>query len=153
MISPLVVGNEIIRRYNNGLCQELSPMKLQKLLYFIHGRYLAETGRPLFMEDFKAWQYGPVLPSVYQEFSAYGANNIHSYARDSLGVAYFLKDCEENRVLKNIMETQLNKYKDYSAKELSAKTHEKDSPWYSTICNATIDNEKIRDYFLKHIEA
>ncbi|MFQ5632018.1 MAG: Panacea domain-containing protein, partial [bacterium] len=37
----------------------ISPMKLQKLVYFAHGYYLAITGQPLIEEEIQAWRYGP----------------------------------------------------------------------------------------------
>ena len=44
-----------------------SPMKLQKLCYYAQGYALAE-GKPLFKDDFQAWQHGPVVPDMYQEY-------------------------------------------------------------------------------------
>jgi len=44
-----------------------SPMKLQKLCYYAQGYALAE-GQPLFGDDFQAWQHGPVVPDLYQEY-------------------------------------------------------------------------------------
>ena len=50
---------------------DVSPMKLQKLLYFANKRYLKDTGSPLFAESFQSWKYGPVLSSIYYEFRSY----------------------------------------------------------------------------------
>lgn len=51
---------------------DVTPMKLQKLLYYCQGYSLALTGKPIFSEEIEAWRYGPVVPSVYQEYKAYG---------------------------------------------------------------------------------
>lgn len=40
-------------------------MKIQKLLYYVQGSYLAQTGKPLFPEEPQAWKYGPVYMPVY----------------------------------------------------------------------------------------
>lgn len=48
--------------------QTVTPLKLQKILYFCHADFLVRTGYPLVAEEFEAWRYGPVLPSVYQAF-------------------------------------------------------------------------------------
>lgn len=50
----------------------VSPMKLQKLLYYAHGWHLAVTDRPLLNEFVEAWRWGPVIPSIYHEFKEFG---------------------------------------------------------------------------------
>lgn len=39
---------------------DLTDMQAQKLVYYCQGWHLAWTGRPLFNDDFLAYQYGPV---------------------------------------------------------------------------------------------
>jgi uncharacterized phage-associated protein len=58
----------------------LSNLKLQKLLYFVHGRYLIETGRPLIAGEFEAWKFGPVHTLVYAAFKDFGAEDIVGHA-------------------------------------------------------------------------
>ncbi len=43
----------------------LTPMQLQKLLYYCQAHHLAKLGTPLFEEDFEAWPTGPVCPMLY----------------------------------------------------------------------------------------
>ena len=38
----------------------LTPLKLQKLLYLAQGWSYVWDNRPVFSDDFCAWQYGPV---------------------------------------------------------------------------------------------
>ena len=45
--------------------EQITQMKLHKLLYYAAGWHLGFTGEPLFDEDIEAWQYGPVVPSIY----------------------------------------------------------------------------------------
>ncbi|MCR4673090.1 MAG: DUF4065 domain-containing protein [Lachnospiraceae bacterium] len=45
---------------------EVTPLMLQKLLYFIQGVYLALYGKPMFKEDCRALAHGPVYPEVYE---------------------------------------------------------------------------------------
>lgn len=47
---------------------EVTPMKLQKLLYYAQGHYLGETGERLFTSEMEAWRHGPVSPRIYQEY-------------------------------------------------------------------------------------
>ena len=41
---------------------DLTNMKLNKLLYFAQGYYLKKYGRPLFDNAIEAWEHGPVVP-------------------------------------------------------------------------------------------
>src|SRR5882762_236012 len=52
--------------------KHLTPLQLIKLVYIAHGWYLALTQKPLISEQAEAWQYGPVIPSLYQEFKGFG---------------------------------------------------------------------------------
>lgn len=50
----------------------LSPLKIQKLIYLIAGVYLAHYNKSLFNEHFEAWNYGPIIPSVYHKLKING---------------------------------------------------------------------------------
>lgn len=50
----------------------LSNMKIQKLLYYAQGHYLAATGQPLFDDTIEAWSHGPVVPNVYHSYKGHG---------------------------------------------------------------------------------
>jgi uncharacterized phage-associated protein len=53
--------------------EELSNLKLQKLLYYAQGHHLARFGHALFEEPIQAWSHGPVVPGVYHEYKWAGA--------------------------------------------------------------------------------
>ena len=59
-----------------GQDADITPMKLQKLLYYCQGYSLALTGKPIFYEEIEAWKNGPVVESVYQEYKKYKNNVI-----------------------------------------------------------------------------
>jgi uncharacterized phage-associated protein len=55
-------------------------LKLQKLLYYSQGVYLVLNNKqPLFPEDIEAWDYGPVVPSVYRAYKACGIETIPTH--------------------------------------------------------------------------
>src|SRR5690348_2726800 len=60
--------------------ESISPLKLQKLLYFGHGWHLAITGEPLLSERIRAWKYGPVVESIYYQFRRFGNRPITTRA-------------------------------------------------------------------------
>ena len=50
---------------------ELTPLKLQKLLYYAKGLYMrASGGVPLFNERMEAWAHGPVVVDIYRELKS-----------------------------------------------------------------------------------
>lgn len=54
----------------------IDPLKLQKLLYYAQGEYIAAHGRPLFTDRIEASQHGPVVSEVHHESKDLGRNPI-----------------------------------------------------------------------------
>ncbi len=91
-MSANVVCNNILRRaFDENI--PVTPMKLQKLMYFVSCEYVKRTGQELFSESFAVWQYGPVLQAVYDEFKSFGGNPINKCATDVNGVPYAVDEC------------------------------------------------------------
>ncbi len=109
----------------------LTQMSILKLIYFAHGWYLAARDRPLIKQDFEAWQYGPVVKVVRDEFKSFGNHPITARACrwDLLsGDRIEVKPClatDDGKFVKDIFEA----YHVYNAWQLSELTHEKGSPW------------------------
>ena len=55
----------------------VNALKLNALLFFAQGIYLATFDMPLFKEDFEAWDCGPIIPIVWRRFKKYGNCSIH----------------------------------------------------------------------------
>jgi len=51
----------------------ISNLQLQKILYYIQKKFLQEFNSIAFEDTIEAWQFGPVVPSVYYEFCGYAA--------------------------------------------------------------------------------
>ena len=98
----------------------IRPMKLQKLLFFSYGWYAGKTGNKLFIEDFEAWPYGPVIPQVYNDYKRWGGSKI-----DIKGKKTDLEDKEANYMV----DSAVKAYGISSDVGLSNITHEKGSPW------------------------
>jgi uncharacterized phage-associated protein len=64
---PRSIGNLLLEIADQQQ-RPLTNLELQKLLYFAHAIFLIETGDPLILGCFEAWQYGPVHPIVYKAF-------------------------------------------------------------------------------------
>jgi uncharacterized phage-associated protein len=140
---------------------ELSPLKLLKLIYIAQGWYLALSNEDLIDEPIQAWQFGPVVESVYHEFKCFGNKNIthlaKEYGLDSDGdfdISIYeipKKDKMVNVFLKKVWDI----YKQYTAVQLVNWTHLRDSPWYKAWFeeggvnkkNYSISASLIKDYF------
>lgn len=51
----------------------ITNLQLQCLLYYLQQDFLQLTGKPLFEDDFTAWQFGPAIGDVYRHFCGFGA--------------------------------------------------------------------------------
>lgn len=120
----------------------ISPMKLQKLLYYAQGFALAIFGKELFPEDFEAWQYGPVIPSVYQRYKSYGNGALPKVDLES-----FDKYTKEE---KDLLDDVYTVFGQYSAWALSDMTHET-PPWRDTKPNAIITKQSMKNYFMTQL--
>jgi len=78
--SAFAVANAFIERAEQGHLSDLTPMKLQKLMYYAQAWHLKVTGEPLLDDNFVRWKFGPVIPSVYHEFKAFRDTPIVSRA-------------------------------------------------------------------------
>lgn len=119
--------------YARNQGDELSNMKLQKLLYFAHAIYLAQHGQPLIGEHPQAWLYGPVYPSVYHNFKDCGSGPIRTWATDfewQNGVPNFTTvGTPADPAVQNFLQSIWNTYGHQSAISLSALSHVPGGPW------------------------
>ncbi len=118
----------------------ISNLKLQKLLYYAQGVFLAVTDKPLFDDDIVAWLQGPVVESVYHQYKANGAQGIPF--DEDFDFSEFTP--EENELLTEVYDV----FGQYSALKLRNMTHE-ETPWKETKQNDVIPLQIIKDYFKK----
>lgn len=127
-VATVLSNNILIRAKKERI--PVTPMKLQKLLYYTCVKYAQETGQTPISELFEVWQYGPVVPSVYSEFKSFGSSPITKLAQDAKGKSKIVNEGFNPR-LKRCIDTVWRKYKDYTGVELSQRTHQRDSGWYA----------------------
>jgi uncharacterized phage-associated protein len=148
--------------------KKLDPMQIQKLAYFAHGWHLAACNAALIDEMVEAWQYGPVIPSLYHEFKSFGkspvtrkASKIELVGEGDDWDCKFVepKLGEEDLDTRRFLGLIWNGYGQLTGIQLSNLTHELGSPWYVTWQeakgrkNVDIPDELIRDYFTKMLDA
>lgn len=174
-ISAKAVANFFIDAAAQAGDTSLSPMKLQKLVYYAHGWHLGLTGEPLIDGEIQAWPYGPVIPELYHEFKHFGNWQVTDHATDMIwnGAPGKTQDFafgapkvdndgspESDRRLA-ILNRVWEVYKAYTATQLSNVTHQPNTPWDTVnkqyvggIPKGTaIPDDIIRAYFAKMASA
>lgn len=130
MLDPRSVANVIIEEARSrGL--SLTHLSLQKILYFIHGKYLIESGHPLMSGYFEAWPFGPVHPLIYDAFKDRGAEPLINPAtkRDLIsGRTIAVEKPSDDSVSRFVRDIALP-YLRLSPGRLVDLSHAKESPW------------------------
>lgn len=136
----------------------LDQLKLMKLVYIAYGWSLALTGSKLFAEPIQAWQHGPVIRSLYDEFKHFRRAPINARATE-FDLESF--DYTEPEIPTSDSETRLildkvwAAYKRFSGWQLRQKTHEDGTPWTMAyqdgVRDQVIPDDTIRPHFLKII--
>jgi uncharacterized phage-associated protein len=150
MQNSLAIANYFIKKAQE-VGEELTPMKLIKMVYIANGWYLALKDEPLIPEKIEAWKYGPVVKSVYSNFKQYSKGQVDMPYSDPFGNTPIPEDPEIIKFLDRIWEV----YGKYDGLQLSALTHEKNTPWYATWYDnggskresAVISNELIKSHY------
>ena len=130
--------------------EEVTPLTLQKLLYFNQGVYSAIYQKPLFMEECQAWIHGPVYPDVYNMFRDFKYSPIED---DRFAVF----DGTEDRLTeeeKEVIDHVLNTFGRYSGRVLEQITH-REKPWKDARdgygdkipAKEALSKESIKEYF------
>lgn len=115
-----------IAKYIVNKCVEdnrpISNLQLQKILYYVQINFIRLLDRVAFDEDIEAWKYGPVVPSVYYEFSDCGGTVIYRTFKNAYSI--FSLD-SDRRIVDRVIELCLK----ITPWELVDKTHKQGTPW------------------------
>lgn len=148
---PLSFANEFISMSAGA---GVEHMKLQKLVYYAYGWWLAANETPIISEAPEVWRHGPVFPSLYNALKGNGGRPITTLQKR----VYFQPaprlndgDFEADELANWIWQ----KYSVFSSFELSDKSHAQGSPWstvakshdYRVPFNTEIPDEVTKSYF------
>lgn len=127
---------------------EISNLKLQKLLYYAQGVYLAITNKPLFSDEIVAWQHGPVVKNIYYDFCENGRDVIdYNPEEEDIDI---IKKIEYDENARDTLEFVAEEFGQYTGWKLREMTHQ-EKPWLSTRNNCVINNDIIKDYFVSEV--
>lgn len=148
--SNMMPGEKIdtIIAYLLNQCEDITPLALQKSLYYIQGFFYAFYGRFLFAKDCEAWAHGPVYRDIYARYADYHFDPISKV--ESFDSSIFTTQ------EKAILDSVIRHICCYSGKILEAFTHN-ESPWINTrgdlpdgaASDKIIDKQMIGNYFIK----
>lgn len=127
----------------NDSCEDLTNMKLNKLLYYAQGFYLKKYGIPMFEDEIEAWEHGPVISSVYSAYKENSNRPITKWDEDRIA----LVQGEQVQILFDVA----REYGKYTAGALRNMTHALKSPWDQIYekgqPHKIIPNSIIKQYF------
>lgn len=129
------VADHFIARSGNTKTQ----LQIQKMTYFAHGFMLGVFGIPLIYDRVEAWDWGPVIPSLWSRFKRYGSDIILAKAVPP-AIPFTPQETE-------ILDAVWNHYGRYCGYYLSMLAHDdgsgRETPWAS--CHVQGENRRIPD--------
>ncbi|MBA5724650.1 Panacea domain-containing protein [Candidatus Liberibacter sp.] len=148
------IANYIIEKAPEYKIENLSPMKLIKLVYLAHGWSLAFSGISMVKQLPEAWTHGPVYPEIYCEVSKYTFRPVKDYIRDELTNQPYRATLAD--LQRDIIHRVLSTYGQKTAYELSDLTHLSGTPWEYTIDNignmCQIPLDVLKNYYVKALQ-
>ncbi len=144
--APQRIKIDLVVDYLLSQCRDITPLSLQKALYYVQGFYFAFYRTFLFAEDCEAWVHGPVYRDIYWRYNDYRFDPIDGI--DDFDVS--LLSGEE----KNLLDSIAKHICCYSGKTLESFTHT-ETPWISARAglpanassNSIISKQAIGEYF------
>lgn len=137
-------------RFSRERGDGVSNLKLQKLLYYAQGWYLALNREPLFDDELQAWMHGPAQRQVCGRFKRWSWNPIEA-------------DIPDPKLSDDVADHLIEVYEVYgrfSPWELERMTHS-EAPWReargdlhdSEPSEELISKKSMRRYFSDRLEA
>lgn len=114
---------DLIIQYLLYKCEDITPLALQKVLYYVQGFHYAFEGEFIFDKDCEAWLHGPVYREIYNRYSAYRFDPIEKVEDFDISLL--------TTVEKTILDSIVKNFCCYSGKTLEAFTHQEE-PWLKT---------------------
>lgn len=122
--SPLEVAHYFLSKVDVAKGDSMTPLKLQKLVYYAQAWHYTLFNQPLFDEKVEAWAHGPVVRSVWNAFKSYSTRNYPiAISQIKLNVPQNIPGQTE-RLLNDIIRI----YGEHTGSYLESLTHQ-EKPW------------------------
>lgn len=135
-VAKFIIGYSKHKNYS------ISNLKLQKILYFIQSDYIANKSQLCFKDKIEAWDFGPVISSIYNKYKIYGSAEIPNEEYESA-----IKELSDEDIKR--ISAMIDMCSKYSASKLVTITH-KQEPWrnaYKQYENNEITPRAIKEYY------
>ena len=151
MHNALDIARYFLCRVDREAGDTISPLKLQKLVYYAQAWSLVLRNQPLFEQDIEAWVSGPIVREVWDEYQAYKYRDI-----PAPGTLESTFNADELEVLEEVWDA----YGDLSAKRLQDLIHS-ETPWLNARQSLepaqksthTISHADMKSYYANFVEA
>ncbi|OAV72184.1 putative phage-associated protein [Bacteroidales bacterium Barb4] len=120
------IADWIILRYTPDAGDAITPLKLQKLLYYCQAWHYTVYDEPLFDDKIEAWARGPVIPSQFERFSylEIGDNILNNWPE-------FAPDIVLEKYTENLLYEVMSVYGQHTAYYLE-RLVQSEKPWKET---------------------
>lgn len=125
------VADYIIYRSN----YDITPLAIQKLLYYVQGFYYAFYSEFIFINDCEAWKHGPVYKELYQKYKDYKYKPINKS-----------NQFDKSKLTKKeiaLIDSVIDNLGCFSGDKLRLLTHS-ETPWKQTRKGLSPDSNSVR---------
>lgn len=137
----------IVASYIINKCSDITPLALQKILYYSQGFFYAFFNSELYSDECEAWVHGPVYRKIYDRYKDFKGNVIVEKAKYDF-------ENELNEIKREYLDVIIKCFGYYSGNALEKMTHF-EIPWLNArkdllpneSSNKVIGNEEIKEYF------
>ena len=136
-----------VLQYTTKYNIRITHLQLQKVLYYIQGYHLRDFGDPIFWDSIEAWQYGPVISSVYRKYFVHGSLPLRVDDETVLDVTP-----DQKKLIDSVIKRKATK----RAAQLVSDTHA-EAPWKDLKSQVEagrrpiITIEAIKEYFVNQV--
>lgn len=135
--SASAVANAFIERAAQGKIPDLTPMKVQKLLFYTQSWFLKLYGnKPLIDDSFARWRHGPVITSLYHDLKNYGYSPVKNKLSRAVpspeghGIRLITPEVDpSDKAAIELIDRIAEVYGKFSGTQLSAMTHAPGTAW------------------------
>jgi uncharacterized phage-associated protein len=138
MTSALEVAHYFLAKQDEAAGELITNLKLQKLVYYAQGFHLAVFDKPLFPEQIKAWEHGPVVPQLWHVYKDYGSKPLP--LPDDVSAF--------DSATRELLDEVADVYGQFSAWRLRELTHS-EPPWIEAFNSPSkiVQRDSMRRYF------
>lgn len=122
---------------------QVTPLKLQKLLYYVQAWSLVFNNEPFFKDALEAWVHGPVVPQVYRSYKHLGAGPIQTAAST-------LPNLKAKQ--KEVLQVVLSSYGNKDGRFLEDLTHS-EAPWIKARTGLAATDKSNRKISLRNMKS